>query len=659
MSISNRQISRIEQKIIDKILRSGRLPILKEVQEAVLTYFKNKAVGLPRFTPVFVSKREVSDPDSYNKMIDEIYEDLETAFEEMSYQENRLYAAMENYQIEMSKIENAIKTTASRIDSIVTRIKEKYTRGITVEDSFSDFLKVEFTKDIPRQIYGTSCFVDLKNGTVRLEEDWEEKIDLSTAEAKVSVKGDYLDAVTVSHIANCLNDSINEAWQYTVIKEKPETTTVTIAIDLREETEISYVTITNLSPHIIKASLRIGRKAGDLTGVGEVESLDVIKWSFAVTPCRYLEIDISKDEPDNTWAGSYEYHFGLLNISVGRKTYRDKGVLVSKRYNINRYIDTVTLKAESITPPGTEIKYYVALDDDANPLQWREIKDGGKVSFGCYITETVEPDPDITTDFGLRLYKIKGVDFYSIGKLDYQPVGGVTVYEGFGQWLMEKKTVSVDDASKIATAEDLTRYSWFYTGNDTTGYISTDKTGIAVEKNQLVRLTLWLYCTEAKELLNCRSDTTGNVFVKVYVNNKEIPAINGTRNFRFNKGWNRVQFFAFGKDSSTISPHFDWFTITEFAYGNRIPLQQVKLFTLQHNTSPYDNSKFAIDGMHLVINRNPLQPHIGEPIRYIVRYNRLSDTARKTGLRFMAILKRDENIPTATPMLEKYVLTIL
>lgn len=109
--------------------------------------------------------------------------------------------------------------------------------------------------------------------------------------------------------------------------------------------------------------------------------------------------------PGKRWA------IGIRDISVKTNVYEDKGVIVSKKFNIPGIVDRVALEADIIIPNGYEvdthwIKFYVSPDDGSNWFEISRIQDDF-----AGIPEIIafnDPTPVDLREPGVGYYNVKG-----------------------------------------------------------------------------------------------------------------------------------------------------------------------------------------------------------------------------------------------------------
>ena len=82
MSIAGRQARRALNSIIQKALQSGYRPTVKWLMKKLSDYFDKHPIGYPTMQLRRAEYKSKSNPESWNKTVDEIHEDLTVLYEE-------------------------------------------------------------------------------------------------------------------------------------------------------------------------------------------------------------------------------------------------------------------------------------------------------------------------------------------------------------------------------------------------------------------------------------------------------------------------------------------------------------------------------------------------------------------------------------------------
>ena len=83
MTLASRQIIKELNRITEKKLKSGFVPAVELIRSELIKFYKKVTVGSPSFKARQQSYRRVWDIDIYNDNLEEIYNDLNSLYEEI------------------------------------------------------------------------------------------------------------------------------------------------------------------------------------------------------------------------------------------------------------------------------------------------------------------------------------------------------------------------------------------------------------------------------------------------------------------------------------------------------------------------------------------------------------------------------------------------
>jgi hypothetical protein len=662
MSIRDRQIDMASQEVLSKELKAGRYPDLTTVQQKVVDLFQERSPGLARFILLPAVADELSNPDEYNLMMNNISKDLQTSFLEIGYQADRMLANANIYETEKHTIDLLIRQIENRIQSLVDKVEQRGHREV-VFNTLNTFRSIDFKGDESRGIPKTNAFVDLKNGQALLDgiNTGGTKYDISDVIYTVALTKGSGKGTENLPLDNALKDTINEIWQYTVVSDKTEVSEVTIILTLTDAVPVTGISINFNSPKETTAKVLVSKDQELYTELRSYSAYEHVEWQLDAD-VKYIKIILTKAEPDTVDGTNLEYNFGISNISLKKEIHQTLGYLVSQPHQIrNKIVDQITLKVQEVIPPQTGIRYYIGIDHSDELIEWQEIEPNVPYQLNQLLHQSMNIN-NVSPGYGILVKQHFNLDYFSLLNLTNMPEPQtMKIYTGDYMWKVETKVLTLDPLY-IPTLKD-----WINPRGTVTKFLSVEQTTLtnsfALTAGSLQRLTTNIFCPTAAVITNNELAIGAGVIAQVYINNTLIkPVIDADDKYRYNytfkAGWNNIQILTHAPSSATIKVNLIFTDIATKVYANPKPLKELSLYNLLNNTSKTDLQNFCIDDGKILVNYSPTESDIsGVGVRYAVEYDYgRPEASNQMDLRFMAILSRTDLSDKVTPILQSYQL---
>lgn len=644
MNLKDLQISKATNEATMTSLKKGMIPTLATVNAYLADKFKKSAAGYPIFRPIFSAKYKVSDPISYNLMMNQIKSDLDDLYDADNQNNNEILSMFSYYDVEKKKIDSKINSIQNRLDNLLVGLnREQSKEGIF--DNFDDFTKIEFIENQSRALPCTNAFVDLLTKSVSNETlTNNSKVALNDATSKVTVGTPNISNATLSDVVNCLKDSTNETWVQQVITDNSNGVQIRLSVELPTEQNVTTIKFTLQSPRHSTIKLSITDQNKATRTFKEITTTDLAEWNIKSSKVKVLTFDIGKSEPDAIDGVNFQYYIGAKNISVYNDVHDSESIFVSKPFPISKPFNYAYLETEQVLPPDTQIKYYTGIDRDNNFITWKRIYDK-EVNDLSLLTPVVDNNINeaYTTDYGMPY----GTNGFKLAHLDHTPVDNTAkLFLGINMW--EKKTIDVPDINIFALKDVVN------TSNIT--FIKMDKLKFNQVKNTAELYTTYAYCEKpvAIDSIVVSDKTTAQITVNV--NGVKIEEISGHRTLRLSAGWNKIEILSITTSDDivlTLNAYFG--DVADIVRAKKDAIKEIPMYDLLYNFHQQTFDYYAIDGNDVILNFDPKSVNLECFIEYM--YIHSPGMFDGMNLRFMAVLS--SNSADVTPKLKNYKITTI
>lgn len=641
MNIKELQLQKAKKEIIIKSLKSGKEPLVSQVNNFIKNKFKFSPAGLPCFKPLIGKKYDVSDKSEFNNMLNQIHSDLTDLYDADNFINNEILSTCNYYDSEKNRLGGMLNKLQNEIDSVMVTIKHPQAKG-NIGETFNNFNNMEFDGDADRNIPYTTAYIDLRTKNASIDTSITKKIQLNNAEIKFNVLTPTSSNEELSSIKYCIGDNMNETWIQKITCDANNQLDYNVGLTLEEESEINTVVFTASSPRKQTITLIILDKEGNRRTFNPITTIEKAEWNFKNTPAASLIFGISKQEADGTDGIVYEYYIGAKNISIYNNSHKESGIIVSSGQEISKPFSKVLLSANETVPASTTINYYVGIDNGENEVAWMLVENNDVTELNLLPIERCNLRDDIDT------YSMKALNGSTIGSLEYMPVKNtVDLHVGVDMWSVQKlKNFSASNIKNLFT-EPITSFAPMnyieYSLDPSTAYLYTAFSEF-----------------EEPVVLSGKFYKYGNVQHTIYVNGSKINGIDGGKNveykLRMAKGQNKVQILVKNDNDSIDKFGFDAYFQDYSKITKAIEsAKETDIYELSYalHTDTFD--KFCVIGNEIIVNYNAKSYNLDYVAEY--RYNSNPALFKNAKLRVMAVLAtRSEQV---TPRLSSYQVTTL
>lgn len=478
MGIFDKQYSKIITEELIRYLVDGKVPDSNTIQQRISKVLNSEGGITYQYFPQ--PSRSVFQIQQYNDALKQIKFDIDLFQEELldlfGESVKRVNFAELYYKIHSHELKNL----KSKLESILFSIQnaDYYFSGSF--DNFSDTTKTDLEKSTP-------SIVDLREGalvlpfggrnTARISmthlasyDNW--KIETNVPESSIVRQGQ----LNGTKFYDMFTD-VKAAWAYEVVTTEKIPVSIRFLIPIagapEQEAEI-FLNRLELTPHSLGSQNIVVKLSNDnvnyFTPLGYEAGITVKDYSvvyamdFETSLVQYVELTFTKNSPDDlvpdprSGQDVYQYVFGLSHFAAFTTGRLQRATYYSKpfRFDSENTISKIALSSNFFRPPGTTIKYQVALVDDQNNFKSNFIPInplGSQTTAGA--SEVVEfSDSNYKTEKfvigynntandlqygsitrGRRLFKLKE-------NVNPAPIfGSIELYRGYNSWARDTSTL--------------------------------------------------------------------------------------------------------------------------------------------------------------------------------------------------------------------------
>lgn len=716
MSIKQRQVHALTEKVLKEYYQDGYIPTVEEVVRRVNEMLGGRPFGLPitKFRPA--RSRGKSVPEDWNKTIDEISTDLELLYAESLEQINRIMVDFDYYEVERRRLERQIEEAENRIEQLLLLNDNADGYLYSVYDDFKTLNKIDMEN--------TSAWIDFNFSEVCLpySKVGNVKINLDPPKGELITTDKIISSTSLqgAGFENIVDDSLNTYWLHEVVSEVPQEISYKLTFTLKGEPSTRLV----IDPHVSGPTTFTARYTEDghnWMNFGSSHSQEKIVYDFYEAHFVGIEIIITKRDHEETISvngkNGFVYTFGLKNVSLYKIGFEDTGTFQSKALSIvDRQgnpvtFDKISLEVEEEVPADCDISYFLALrtkEDASNPNwvpDWQPLlplhrtgSEDDKVidlkSISSFHPSSImTPSNNVYTGGpinGLRFYEMgnipsgrnlmsesftmyKGINQFKrdrykawwagYGPLYSAPIGEthVAIEPGVGNWIELPKCPEkrIKDIPVVTTNYVDIGTNIQFSGED-------EYCHFRFETN--------LYFKESAEPtpLKLRTTATGaKLNVTIYVNGNRVELTQNKQStfvidnkgaegtIAFNQGWNSIVIYVYKHDNYSTYLNFN-IDLLRHNSPNPVraemePMLFTPLFDYLHNTYEKETHKYSISENNKLI--------IGEfqrsqGAKYLFSYRYRIDQGYTNQVYLRADLRRGSD-PALGPKLKFYKLRVV
>lgn len=556
MSISHIQYQRKKQEFIEDLVKKGIQPNNFELHRLLAEYFDNHTMGMPYYSPIKQVSYEESSKEHYNHNFQTFQEDIETAYQADIEANNKAVAMQEYYDLEKTKVQNALAKLALRIKNINEALKMT-SHAKQFNEVFDDLYNVEFYGDTSRNIPYTSAFIDLLQKRVYTNKTNAQvnKIPMANATVTIGNLAVFNYWTSQGTLQKILNDTLDEIYMLICRTKSCDEQYIDIDIDLGSLKTFNTVMFTYTSTKEMLCQLSISEDGENYISVYDVSSRDFIEWNFSAKTARFIRIRCVKSEADgadmsNPNVCMYEYYFLFKNITIARESFEEKSVFVSKVIEFDDLTSIIRLDATDMIFANTRIDYFIGFDNEDGKIGWDAIpnhKDYPLFMFekrSKILNRHVEGFGDLGEV--LNLYKLcKLPDGINRNSIKLTP--------GYNMWSVREYTRKEGDSNEDGFSIHTQDFSEHVAGCNMMQRFMDCETydSFALKTNVLYIFTQYISLEKATNLfdnyIRIMTDADCSIpdqlaEIRVFLNGVEVTAIDDYKySFGLRKGVNKIQ----------------------------------------------------------------------------------------------------------------------
>lgn len=683
MSIRDRQIRNATEKIIEEELKSGRYPNPDKLRHRLRKFLQENTPGFPSMKLRYWPYRGVSDPDDFNKLQEEVYDDISNLYAEDAHQTLKLLQTFDYSEMERQRIFHELRIIEARTKEMLMKVSEAEGYLTSFAETFDDYSKIDTSR--------TTCSINFRHNFAYLPSGTQahRKIHLRDKGIKFSYRtpdetGDnaIIESKEVLPIENALEDAHNSCWIQEVIHD-PEQGDISrldgiVTIDLKEPTSVNSISIEIESPKPLQIEVKYSNNGESYYSIPGTSARKIVyetAWLFPEIEARFIKIVMSKWEEDNREEGLHSYIFGIKTITMERTAYADKGVLYSKPFELPADSSLLVLHTSEELPEQTSIQYSIGLTSGYEfPEHWNEIKPMRFASDNNFFRLQDVDKHEVTFSSTTKGKTVNGIQFYESAALKGKKFipKSVRLFRGYQQWYVracvmdgsytngdnsELHYPSPNDWMQVDENVPIEKRFINLSSNNTLNFssLSTSK-----NKKTAYRYTTHVYCPEARSI-GLLSNTINNLNAAIYLNGSQAYKSDDERLevVMLKKGWNTIDVFLFqiNDNAPSFQLPFDLYTVVDdyklFTVGIQDGMTLVDPYVLQYNTPASVKNRFALekDGT-ILFNYDTGQENFALSYQSVDGLSQRYATLRID-------MRREPGFNTITPKLNDYRLRVI
>lgn len=668
------QKKRVLNRILDRILRGGRVPTAREAITEVSKAFIGKVVGGPLYSPIVVGPTSVVDPKTLTTNVVDVVEDINTLYEGVTVDITDNAETSLGFAVEAGRLTNRLNLAAGKIDSFLA---SALSFGTSVVD---ENLKTADKIDLSR----TTTFIDYGSGKATLPPSTKESGHHSLGGATLT--NESYSVTPLSSFTQVFQPEGDKVWYIRLGPKDYYSATINltagkIMLGHSQEIEINSIEVEAVAP--LTVAFEVSTDNLNWTQVVNATSISgVHRFDFEAVWALYLRVRISGDGL-----------VGLRHLYVRKLICSESAVFQSRALTPASNITILNFTPKESTPNGTSIEHYIGFQPEG---PWVRIESGA-VPTNPVVNETQTPAAsgfsdaivtglwayDISTNFNTPTVDLsvlnRGYQQFHVEALgyDWTSRGDATHTPELNDWKTMTGTIQSVFMSEFATggsgsiivpANMVAASGSFlntYTGADSWLALGLcNGTTLVQVPSTNYRLTTYLYMDRDVVVENAAAGVfaigtiTGSatpVGWAVYVNGDRVVADNqiydvgsipgsgsmeagSGKNFQVQllTGWNRLEILLYVPSEVTVSgmgnlqvalmmrPNLFAFQLPTKSYsagdlpltaypiwGDRWPMRRVSEFYLRLVTPSWDRSQWAYR----------LDPLTGLPTHLLLNYD--------------------------------------
>lgn len=342
--IATTQKRRILTRVLDMILRRGRVPLVSEVMKQVSDEYAGRSAGDPIFRPIVVSPSAIVDPVTLTANLTDIREDINTVFENSDYQTGDVDVSGSGFAVEAGQLLRRLQDLSFKAEAYKLSALE---RGV---DVITDALRSSDYIDLSR----TTASIDYKGGKATLPPSTTSS-GLHNMYEAVVISEDY----TVKPITPfSAVFTQGQVWQHIMKKEDHYSATLNltgkeVVIGHENEVEINHIELEALAPLTVGIETSVdGMNWSSIVSPQSVAGKT--RWDFEPVWTLYLRVTITG-----------EGIIGIKSLYIRKLICAESAIFQTKALSSGKSLYTLFFEPKVSAPMGTYVEHY-----------WSESPDG-------------------------------------------------------------------------------------------------------------------------------------------------------------------------------------------------------------------------------------------------------------------------------------------
>lgn len=379
MNISSIQKRKFLGNIYKLLYSQGKKPSEREVRRVFGEYFSAYKLGQP--IPLDYNKLDIvskTDVHLLNELMANTLLNIEVLYDCVVESNQEIFSVITALNNKLDNLKSKRKILENRIDQLIFANSNSDGYFYSYLENFSNLDNIDMNL--------TSAFVDILNNNVSIPKITNSISNALSTDNITSSNVTYSVLVNNNSIVNNANaenfdfvfDGLNDTfWSYTQNTPNPSVVVMTLKIPVSSSYNISKISGSLLTSS--PCSIYMTARSSDANKPEQIKSQDSKKdynrFSFNIPADFYnnITLTIFKSEADRIETNSanpYSYYFGIRELVINADYYDERGVIISNPISVptsdnNRLtISSISLESKDQLLPGTDIRYYVAANND-------------------------------------------------------------------------------------------------------------------------------------------------------------------------------------------------------------------------------------------------------------------------------------------------------
>ena len=367
-------IEKIKENAISNSIKNGFSPSSKNINSIINDYIYHYNIGESNTNYLSIPKFSKSNSKDWNNVMIFLENDINVLYEA----NNRLRRDINKIGNELIYLQNKVTNENNKTNKRIENLKSILSTDINYTYNtyiFDDFENVEFYNKDSRNIPATTSFVNLVNKSVSNPKSDFKYSDVNLSKCNIDIKYDSNNNFLINgELANIINKS-----NIPIIISNEDSISSSMAFDLEISSLIPFycnnINIELNSIGYIDCTLKI-KDTHDITHtISTITTMNFAEWSFDIKEINSIMISFDKKVSSGVSdIKSYTNLIAINSINASNDLYKNKSVFVSKPIRYKTILDSVKLNVVDEIFNGTNIEYFIGVDNNKDSINWINIK---------------------------------------------------------------------------------------------------------------------------------------------------------------------------------------------------------------------------------------------------------------------------------------------